>query len=408
MRAKNLCIKYRSVSATTVENERSEQPALKEEHRSTAESLYKHIKEHISKNRVGHMSCWLQCIGMSFDFLSSKVVDADGGDGKWHFQYEVENQWTDINTRMDFELETIRDTPGTAVVTSIQMTDLASKQVLWRIEAISDDHKSNWVRLFIGYEQIVNLYNIHIQHYKTYREEFLYLMDAFRKSTNADHTNVRSEPELRRAAFQNKYGHDFTMMKETESMGEFRHDGRFWPQQILEVYWNEEDIYERHIANPQDIYIPFIQVVEKNHNDHTDPIKKSFVPDRETVPWTLNLMESTEWIIDRSRITLNKFIGPNYGHDIHRCYGIHFVLEQFARKMENGDDPTEKTSPFRLSLKAGADVEGLKRRHAKWQSEHEIKYGALNFSAYQEEKSIENMVCRMLDSLNDLMIYARF
>ena len=403
MRAKYLCIKYRSASATTVENAMSEQTSLKEDSRSTAESLYEHIKEHISKNSVGHMSCWLQCIGMSFDFLSSKVVDTDGGKGKWHFQYEVENQWTDINTRMDFELVAIRDIPGTAVVTSIQMTDLASEQALWRIEAISDDHKSNWVRLFIGYEQVVNLYNIHIQHYKTYREEFLYLMNAFRKSTNADHTNDRSETELRRAAFENKYGHDFKMMKETESMGEFRHDGRFWPQQILQVYWNEEDIYERHIARPREIYVPFIQVLEKNQKDHTDSIKESFVPDRQTHPWTLKLMESTEWIIDRSRITLNKFIGPNYGHDIHRCYGIHFVLEQFARKMENGDDPTEKTSSFRLSLKAGADVEGLRKSYFRWLGEREEKYGKLNFSDYGE-KTIETMVCRMLENLNQQMI----
>ncbi len=361
-----------------------------------ADQLQQQLAQQLDITAVRYDKCWMKCIGMRYQFPALEFNIPYDTKGKWNFQLKYEEFLTDIHTSIDIELTSTGDSIYETMVTSIQLTELISGRFFWKTEAISEDGGNPEIKINIDYKTAIEVFNRHLRYYTKYRDELLYLQRSFKQKDERRAPEQNIEIENRRKLFKEQYGHDFRDMKDLEMMGEFRHDGRFWPKKIIKMYWDEEDVYLNYMASKEAIFEIDGYLANNDLFGTSRDINGDKRLNQHTTSWITELMNSCYFIIDRSNMLLRPFIEHPNSSDHSSCYGVKFVIEQAARFLLNSSSSEAETKPYKIAFKEGTDVEHFTRLMADWVGKHQTETGAIELSGNKDRVKFDKVIWRVL------------
>jgi hypothetical protein len=361
-----------------------------------AEQLREQLSQQLENTAVHYKECWTKCIGMQYQFPPHGFNIPDGRKGRWIFQLKYEEFLTDIHTSIDIVLTSTGHSIYETMVTSIQLTELISGRFVWRIEAISENAENPHVKIIIDYKNAIEVFNRHLRYYTKYRDELLHLNRSFNLKNKKRNPEIIIEFEQRRQLFKEKYGHDFMDMKDLERMGEFRHDGRFWPEKIVKLYWDEEDVYLKYMASKEAIFEIDGYLANNDLFGTSRDMNEEKRLNHHSTSWITELINSCYFIVDRSNILLNSFIVKPDSSDHSSCYGVKFVFEQAARFLLKSSSSEAETKPYKIAFKEGTDVEQFTRLLADWVGKHQTETGAIELSGNKDRVKFDKVIWRVL------------
>ena len=361
-----------------------------------ADQLQQQLAQQLDITAVRYDKCWMKCIGMRYQFPALEYNIPYDTKGKWNFQLKYEEFLTDIHTSIDIELTSTDDSIYETMVTSIQLAELISGRFLWRAEAISEDAVYPHIKIFINYKNAADVFNRHLKYYTKYIEEWLHLDSAFKMNDKKKDPLQNNEIEQRRQLFKEQYGHDFRDMKDFELMGEFRHDGRYWPNKIIKMYWDEDDVYLKYMASKEAIFEIDGYLANNDLFGTSRDINGEKRLNQHTTSWITELMNSCYFIVDRSNILLKSFIEKPQSSDRSSSYGIRFVFEQTALLLMNSSSTETESRPYKIAFKDGTDVEHFTRLMADWMSKHQTEARLIDLKGNKDRVKFDKVIWRVL------------
>jgi hypothetical protein len=374
----------------------SEQTGTEDPFKLAADQLRQLLVQQLDITAVRYNECWMKCIGKRFQFPALEFCIPDDTKGKWIFQLKYEEFLTDIHTSTDIELKSTGQSIYETMVTSIQLTDLISGRFLWRTEAMSEEPEYPHIKIFIDYKNAVDVFNRHLKYYTKYIDELLYLKRSFKQKDKNDHPQQNNEIEQQRQLFKEQYGHDFRDMKDLELMGEFRHDGRFWPNKIIKMYWDEDDVYLKYMASKEAIFEIDGYLANNDLFGISRDMNEEKRLNQQTTSWITKLMNSCYFIVDRSSMLLNSFIEKPNSSDRSSCYGVKFVFEQSARFLLKSSSSETEKKPYKIAFKEGTDIEQFTRLLADWAGNHQTDARVMDLTGNKDRVKFDKIIWRVL------------